>query len=145
LVLPVLASIVLLAAQAPAPEPAREFDRLVASAVELHQAGDVLGAIDGYSAALRLEPNHAGVRSNLGAAYVRLGKFDEAIEQYREALRIDPGNPAAGFNLGLAYYKAARLTDAIAGSRPWSAPLRATGQPCCFSPTRCCRVAGSRT
>ncbi len=95
-------------------EAAPEFDRLVASGVELHKAGDILGAIDAYSAALKLEPNHPGVRSNLGAAYVRLGKYDEAIEQYREALRMDGANPTFRFNLGLAYYKAARLDDAIA-------------------------------
>lgn len=110
---PLLVSILLLAAPA-AQEPAREFDRLVASGIELHKAGDIVGAIEAYSAALRLEPNQPGVRSNLGAAYVRLGKYDEAIEQYREALRIEPANAAARFNLGLAYYKAARLTDAIA-------------------------------
>ena len=109
-----IASIVLLAAQAAAPPPVRDFQKLVATAVELHQAGDILGAIDAYSAALAVEPNHAGVRSNLGAAYVRLGKFDEAVEQYREALRIDPTSPTVRFNLGLAYYKAARLPDAIA-------------------------------
>src|SRR5687767_14877793 len=111
---PFLASLVLLAAQAGGPPPVRDFQKLVATAVELHQAGDLLGAIDSYSAALALEPNHAGVRSNLGAAYVRLGKFDEAIGQYREALRIDPTSPTVRFNLGLAYYKAARLADAIA-------------------------------
>ena len=110
-----IASLVLLAAQAAAPQPpVRDFQKLVATAVELHQAGDILGAIDAYSAALGVEPNHAGVRSNLGAAYVRLGKFDEAVEQYREALRIDPTSPTVRFNLGLAYYKAARLPDAIA-------------------------------
>jgi len=109
-----LALLVLLGAQTPAQQPPREFDRLVASAVELHQAGDVLGAIEAYSAALRVEPNHPGVRSNLGAAYVRLGKYDEAIEQYREALRIDAANPTVRFNLALAYYKAARIPDAIA-------------------------------
>jgi tetratricopeptide (TPR) repeat protein len=111
---PFLASFVLLAAQAAAQPPAAEFDRLATRAVELHQAGDVLGAIEAYSAALRVNANHPGVRSNLGAAYVRLGKYDEAIEQYREALRIDAANSTIRFNLGLAYYKAARLPDAIA-------------------------------
>lgn len=90
-----------------------EFDTLVARAVQLHEAGDILGAVDAYSAALRIQPNNPGVRSNLGAAYVRLGKYDEAIEEYRAALAADGGNPAFRFNLGLAYYKAARLPDAI--------------------------------
>jgi tetratricopeptide (TPR) repeat protein len=112
-VAPLLVSIALLAGPAWGQEPAGEFDKLVAQAVQLHEAGDILGAIDAYSAALRIEPNHPGVRSNLGAAYVRLGKYDEAIEQYRAALRADSANPTFRFNLALAYYKAARLPEAI--------------------------------
>jgi tetratricopeptide (TPR) repeat protein len=94
------------------PPDAREFDTLVARAVQLHEAGDMLGAIDAYAAALRIQPEHAGVRSNLGAAYVKLGKFDDAIEQYRSALRSDPSNATVRFNLALAYYKASRLPEA---------------------------------
>ncbi len=99
--------------QSAAPQPSREFDKLVAEAVQLQQAGDVLGAIDAYLAALRIEPKQPGVHSNLGAAYVKLGKYDEAIRQYQEALAIDAGNPAFRFNLALAYYKAARMPEAI--------------------------------
>jgi tetratricopeptide (TPR) repeat protein len=104
---------VLVVPQAAAPQPPREFDRLVAEAVQLHEAGDVLGAIDAYQAALRLDPKQPGVHSNLGAAYVKLGKYDEAIRQYQQALAIDAANPAFRFNLALAYYKAARLPEAI--------------------------------
>jgi tetratricopeptide (TPR) repeat protein len=113
MVLLLFSSLLLFSAPGRAQDPPREFDTLVARAVELHEAGDIIGAIDGYTAALKLQPNHPGVHSNLGAAYVRLGKYDEAIEQYREALRLDTTNQAARFNLGLAYYKAARLPDAI--------------------------------
>jgi tetratricopeptide (TPR) repeat protein len=105
--------VLLLLHQAPAPQdPAREFDRLMTQAVELHQAGDILGAIDAYQAALRIDPKQAGVRSNLGAAYVKLGKYDEAIDQYNQALAIDAANPSIRLNLALAYYKAARLAEA---------------------------------
>lgn len=101
-----------------------EFERLAARAIQLHEAGDILGAIDSYTAALRIDAGHPGLRSNLGAAYVRLGRYDEAVEQYREALRIDPANATVRFNLGLAYYKAERLNEAIgefeavAGAQP---------------------------
>ncbi len=112
---PLLLSLVLLTARVvSAQDAAGEFDKRVAQAVQLHEAGDILGAIDAYTAALRIQPDHPGVRSNLGAAYVRLGKYDEAIEHYREALRVDGANPTIRFNLALAYYKAARLPDAIA-------------------------------
>ncbi|HEX6464469.1 MAG TPA: tetratricopeptide repeat protein [Vicinamibacterales bacterium] len=111
---PLLLSVVLLLSQSPAPQqPGQEFDRLVSEALQLHQAGDILGAIDDYQAALRIDPKQAGVRSNLGAAYVKLGKYDEAIEQYTQALAIDGANSTFRFNLALAYYKAARLPQAI--------------------------------
>lgn len=105
--------LVLLGSPAAAQDTARDFETLVAQAVQLHEAGDILGAIDGYVAALKLQPRHPGVRSNLGAAYVRLGKYDEAIEQYQEALRLDGTNQPARINLGLAFYKAARFPDAV--------------------------------
>jgi Flp pilus assembly protein TadD len=63
---------------------------LLAQAVELHQAGDILGAIAAYEAALKLEPENAGAHSNLGAALVRLGRYDQAITHYRKATAIAP-------------------------------------------------------
>ncbi len=53
---------------------APDAERLLARAIELHQAGDILGAIDTYKAALAIAPDRADVLSNLGAAYVRLGQ-----------------------------------------------------------------------
>ena len=81
--------------------------------MRLHQAGDLMGAIDAYQAALRIDPNRGDARSNLGAAYVRLGRFAEAIDQYQAALRVAPDELAIQFNLALAYYKAAQADDAV--------------------------------
>ena len=72
--------------RAPRRQAAPDFDRLFARALELHQAGDILGAIDAYKAALAIAPDRADALSNLGAAYVRLGQFDDAIKQYEAAL-----------------------------------------------------------
>jgi tetratricopeptide (TPR) repeat protein len=90
-----------------------EFDRLFTRAMELHQAGDLLGAIDTYKAALTIVPDRADALSNLGAAYVRLGQFDDAVRQYEAALTIDPVNNTIRLNLALAYYKSARPHEAI--------------------------------
>ena len=90
-----------------------EFERLFTRAMELHQAGDMLGAIDTYKAALTLIPGRADALSNLGAAYVRLGQYDDAIKQYETALKADPINNAIRLNLALAYYKSARPNEAI--------------------------------
>jgi tetratricopeptide (TPR) repeat protein len=99
-------------AQAPAATSA-DFDRLFGRAMELHKAGDLLGAIDTYKAALAIDPARADALSNLGAAYVRLGQFDDAIKQYEEALKHDAMNNAVRLNLALAYYKSARPQEAI--------------------------------
>jgi tetratricopeptide (TPR) repeat protein len=85
---------------------------LLAQAVELHQAGDTLGAIAAYEAALKLEPENAGAHSNLGAALVRLGRYDQAITHYRKAIAIDPSNGLFQFNLALAEYKSSDIPTA---------------------------------
>jgi tetratricopeptide (TPR) repeat protein len=94
-------------------QDANDFERLFARAMELHQAGDVLGAIDSYKAALAITPDRVDALSNLGAAYVRLGQFDDAVAQYEAALKADPVNNTVRLNLGLAYYKSARPNQAI--------------------------------
>ena len=50
-----LAVLIAVPARAQAPR-ADDFDRLFARALELQQAGDVLGAIDTYKAALAISP-----------------------------------------------------------------------------------------
>ena len=97
-------------AQNPGPADA---DRLVMRAIELHKAGDLLGAIDTYKAALTISPDRPDALSNLGAAFVRLGQFDDAIKQYEEALKLDGMNAGVRLNLALAFYKSARPQHAI--------------------------------
>jgi tetratricopeptide (TPR) repeat protein len=94
--------------QAP-PDP----ERLFARALELQRAGDTLGAIDNYRAVLTLQPDRIDAMSNLGAAYVKLGQFEQAVAQYQAALKQDSFNATVRFNLALAYYKSGRIEDAI--------------------------------
>jgi tetratricopeptide (TPR) repeat protein len=91
----------------------QNFERLFARALELQQSGDVLGAIDSYKAALAIIPDRPDALSNLGAAYVRLGQYDDAVKQYEAALKADSSNSTVRLNLALAYYKSARPNDAI--------------------------------
>ena len=101
-------------AQVPAAKDAvADFERLFVRGLELQQAGDVLGAIDTYKAALAILPDRPEALTNLGAAYVRLGQYDDAIAQYEAALKADPMNATVRLNLGLAYYKSARPAQAI--------------------------------
>ncbi|HEY2972233.1 MAG TPA: tetratricopeptide repeat protein [Pyrinomonadaceae bacterium] len=83
-----------------------------AHATQLHEAGDLEGAIRGYQAILVSHPERADVRSNLGAAYSRLGRYEDAIQQYKQALALESRNQTIRFNLALAYYKAAWFADA---------------------------------
>ena len=88
----------------------RDFER----ATQLHQSGDLQGAVRAYLAILAKHPARVDVRSNLGAAYSALGRYEDAISEYKRALVIDSGNYAIRFNLALAYYKAAWFNEAAA-------------------------------
>lgn len=91
----------------------QDFERLFVRGLDLHQAGDIIGAVEHYKAALALVPDRVDALSNLGAAYVKLGQYDDAIRQYEAALKADPANAAVRLNLALAYYKSARVEEAI--------------------------------
>jgi Tfp pilus assembly protein PilF len=95
--------------QTPDPQAA---ERRFVKGVELFQAGDTLGAIDTWEDVLRLDPKRRDARANLGAAYARLGRYEEAIGHYRAVLDAEPEQDPVRFNLGLALYKAARVSDA---------------------------------
>lgn len=58
----------------------------------LEKVGDVRAALDKYRAALELQPEHVGIRTNLAVALLKLGQWTEGIAQLREALRRDPSN-----------------------------------------------------
>lgn len=89
-------------------------EREFARATQLHQSGDLQGAVRAYLAILETHPARVDVRSNLGAAYSALGRYEDAIDQYKRALVIENGNYAIRFNLALAYYKAAWFAEAAA-------------------------------
>jgi len=109
-----LAALVVFALAVPEAARAQEnTDQMLGRAVAMQQAGDLLGAVQLYKVVLQSSPDRADVHSNLGAAYVALGRFDEGMGQYKEALRLDPENPMYHFNLGLAYYKGSQHEDAV--------------------------------
>lgn len=91
---------------------ASETDTLLAQALELHKAGDLLGAVLKYQLVLESEPERADVRSNLAVAYAALGRFSEAIDEYRTAIRTRD-DPAIRLNLGIALYKSGQIEEAI--------------------------------
>lgn len=86
-------------------------EEFFAKGIQLHQAGDILGAIEAYLDALAQEPDRIDARSNLGAAYVRLGRYEDAVREYRRALQAQP-HPGVRFNLALALHKSAQVAEA---------------------------------
>jgi tetratricopeptide (TPR) repeat protein len=89
-----------------------DVERAFARATQLHESGNVEEAIRGYQAILVSHPDRADVRSNLGAAYSRLGRYEDAIGQYKQALALESRNQGIRFNLALAYYKSAWFAEA---------------------------------
>lgn len=90
---------------------APDLDALLSRAVELHQAGDLQGAVDLYIQVLRVVPGASRVRSNLGAAWAALGRYEDAADQYRQALRQED-DPAIRRNLALALAKTGQTREA---------------------------------
>jgi tetratricopeptide (TPR) repeat protein len=109
-----LVGLLLIAGSVLAQDPAAAVEREFQRATQLHQSGDVQGAVKAYQAILATHPARVDVRSNLGAAFSALGRYEEAIEQYKRALAIEPSNFAVRFNLAMAYYKAAWFAEAAA-------------------------------
>jgi tetratricopeptide (TPR) repeat protein len=125
-VIPVLACLFLASVagkQAIAQGRANDVESAFAEAMRLHQSGDIEGAIRGYLAILARRPELGDVRSNLGAAYARLGRYEEAIAQYKQALARDQRNQTVRYNLALAYYKATLFAETAAEMAPLIAAI----------------------
>ncbi len=80
-------------------------EAVLKQAIGMHQGGDIPGAIKAYEKYLAAHPDSLIAQSNLGAAFSRLGRFQDAIVHYRAALKLQPANTGVELNLGLAYYK----------------------------------------
>ncbi len=93
------------------PDSARTGDRdALASAEALHQQGLREGQQGRYERAaklirraIRLRPEAAAYRINLGNCLRMLGRFEPALQACEEALRIAPGSAAARFARGLVH------------------------------------------
>ncbi len=56
-----------------------------------------------FQAALDINPDDAEVHYLLGAAYVQMGRMDEAMKEFNTALEYNPDLPEAYFGLGTVH------------------------------------------
>jgi Flp pilus assembly protein TadD len=62
---------------------------------------------------LRIKPNLADARNNIGVALAAQGKYDEAVRHYREALHIRPDDAGIHNNIGVALAAQGKVDAAI--------------------------------
>ncbi|MBA3994088.1 MAG: hypothetical protein C0469_11225, partial [Cyanobacteria bacterium DS2.3.42] len=63
---------------------------IIDAAVAKHKAEDYLGAIDGYQAALAIQPDNAPLWFNLASAQYAMENYSRARDAYQKALEVDP-------------------------------------------------------
>jgi tetratricopeptide (TPR) repeat protein len=66
-------------------------------------------AVPPYQQSVRISPNNARVRYNLGWCFNDMQRYAEAGEQLSEAVRLKPEDAEAHIELGFAYLKLSRL------------------------------------
>ena len=62
---------------------------------------------------VKKSPSKARPHNNLGVAYDKEGRLDNAINEYLLTIQIDPAYQEAHYNLGVAYDKKGRTDDAV--------------------------------
>eukprot|EP00047_Mylnosiga_fluctuans_P002956 m.226749 g.226749 ORF g.226749 m.226749 type:complete len:528 (+) comp11472_c0_seq1:10-1593(+) len=90
-----------------------------ASAVEAKEKGnefykkkEYAQAIEHYTIAIDMAPNEAAYLNNRSAAYMMLGKYDEAARDSQSAVSLEPANAKFHHRAAKCYVSLWRLTDA---------------------------------
>lgn len=80
-----------------------DFETLVELGALYYQLQVYPRAADMFSAALDVNPDDAGVRSDLASSFLYQGMIRLARNEYRRAIETDPELADAHFNLGISY------------------------------------------
>lgn len=79
----------------------------------LDEQGNTVEAIDEYKKALAHNPEDANTLFNMGAAYLKINKPEEAAKAFEAVTKIEKKDTEAYNLLGLAYRGCGRMKDAI--------------------------------
>jgi protein O-GlcNAc transferase len=108
------------------PEARREYEAVVAGALtgrslfhvgigRLAQVeGDLAGAIDAFTRAVRLDPNNPLLHRELASALAADDRVDDAFAELAAALLIDPSDASVLAALGQLFLDSGRYADAVA-------------------------------
>jgi tetratricopeptide (TPR) repeat protein len=105
------------------PQAADELQRILPYAPQNYELRELLGmvyaslaqtgrAVEQLKVAVRIKPDLAAARVNLGVALVHDGNRDAAADQFERAALLDPGNYDAHHNLGELYVQGGRIAEA---------------------------------
>ncbi|KAJ3187726.1 hypothetical protein HDU85_006119 [Gaertneriomyces sp. JEL0708] len=79
-----------------------------------YKAGDYRGALELYSAAIKLQPNNATYYGNRAAAATMLKRFTDAVSDCQKCIELDPDNMKAYARASKCYMCLGNLGDAKA-------------------------------
>jgi len=83
--------------------PEEKSEQFVRLAGDRFQAGDYLGAVEGFNQALGLRQDNLLALAGLAQAYAQLGRTEEEIETRHRLLRLSPENLGARLRLAEVY------------------------------------------
>jgi tetratricopeptide (TPR) repeat protein len=85
------------------------------------QSGQLALAEKDFQRVIALDPKSAAPHIDLGVAYMREKRWDDALTELRKAESLAPNQPGVQLNIGLAYYRKSDFASAI---EPFAATLR---------------------
>jgi tetratricopeptide (TPR) repeat protein len=107
--------------QGPALQPATIFRQ----GVQAMHDGQLAVAEEDFKTVIALDPRSGAAHVNLGVAYMREKRWDDALGELGTAQSLSPHEPGIPLNIGLAHY---RKNDYAAAIQPFSASLQLAPQ-----------------
>jgi predicted O-linked N-acetylglucosamine transferase (SPINDLY family) len=83
--------------------------------IALHEAGDFMGALAAYDAALTQGLGDANLLYSRANALAMLNRLDQAVAAYESCLALDPAHISAHYNRATMFARQQRWADALAG------------------------------